>query len=404
MPKKEGGVKLKTFEISQKAQKNGRRKFKVILHEIYPDSVIDESTGTGSQMNKNGITWIRKYCENELNTIKGMSLRCEFLDDERTELCGHGETDIIDGEPIFENAVVIGTFEKGYIEEIVNEEGKTITACIGIGTIDSSCYHNLCVKLDEDIEKGIYPSGSVEIIKKPDENSIQYLGGYVDKGRIPTKFSYSAYALLGVAPADHEAKLVELNETQKEDINKMNEAEIKSLIEETVKAMTDQTSVINQCKADYDQKIAEANTEVKKIVDEKEELQTKSDLIQKALDEAHAELEEKYKEISDLHDELDKLHDELAKAKAKERIEELKFAISNFSDEEKEYAKDEIKAFNDDPISSEINSVVNKIWEGIGKKAKEAAVVSEKNSFKNIEDIFSVVETKTEIDTDTNIF
>ena len=54
---------MKKFEISQKVQKNGRRKFKLILHEIYPDSVIDPITNKGTKMNLNGITWIKDYCE-----------------------------------------------------------------------------------------------------------------------------------------------------------------------------------------------------------------------------------------------------------------------------------------------------------------------------------------------------
>ena len=101
------------------------------------------------------------------------------------------------------------------------------------------------------------------------------------------------------------------------------------------------------------------------------------------------------------------MSDELGKAKAKERVGELNAAIADFTDAEREYAKAEIEAFNADPITSEINSVVNKIWEGIGKKAKEDAVVAEQNAAKNqtsIEDIFSAVETKPAVDTDTNIF
>jgi len=86
----------------------------MILHTIFPDSCVDEVNEVGTEYNLNGLTWIREYCEKALPTIKGMSLRCEFLDEDRTELCGHGYTDIIDGDPIFENAVQIGTFTNGY--------------------------------------------------------------------------------------------------------------------------------------------------------------------------------------------------------------------------------------------------------------------------------------------------
>lgn len=401
---------MKTFEIfseSKKKGQNGRRKFKAILYQIFPDSCVDEEKEVGTQYNKNGITWLREYCEKALPSIKGMSLKCEFLDEERTELCGHGMTDIEDGIAIFENAVVIGTFSEGYIDEVELPNGETITACIGVGEIDSSCYNNLCKKLDEDIANGIYPSGSVEIMRTEDNDGIVYKYGYKDYGRIPTEFIHSGYAILGVTPSDQNAKLVELNETQKEDIDTMNDAEIKALVEQTVTSMMNHTAEINQCKDDCEKQIAELNATLETVTAEKNEAIANSEKIQAALDECRKELAETYKKIDGLYEEMNALSDELGKAKAKERVGELNAAIADFTDAEREYAKAEIEAFNADPITSEINSVVNKIWEGIGKKAKEDAVVAEQNAAKNqtsIEDIFSAVETKPAVDTDTNIF
>lgn len=401
---------MKTFEIfseSKKKGQNGRRKFKAILYQIFPDSCVDEENEVGTQYNKNGITWLREYCEKALPSIKGMSLKCEFLDEERTELCGHGMTDIEDGIAIFENAVVIGTFSEGYIDEVELPNGETITACIGVGEIDSSCYNNLCKKLDEDIANGIYPSGSVEIMRTEDNDGIVYKYGYKDYGRIPTEFIHSGYAILGVTPSDQNAKLVELNETQKEDIDTMNDAEIKALVEQTVSTYTSHITEINECKKECDEKVEELNKCLDKEKAEKNEAIANSEKIQTALDECKKELEEAYKKIDGLYKEMDVLRDELGKAKAKERVGELNAAIASFTDAEKEYAKAEIEAFTADPIASEINSVVNKIWEGIGKKAKEDAVVAEQNAANqrtSVEDIFSAVETKPAADTDTNIF
>lgn len=401
---------MKTFEIfseSKKKGQNGRRKFKAILYQIFPDSCVDEENEVGTQYNKNGITWLREYCEKALPSIKGMSLKCEFLDEERTELCGHGMTDIEDGIAIFENAVVIGTFSEGYIDEVELPNGETITVCIGVGEIDSSCYNNLCKKLDEDIANGIYPSGSVEIMRTEDNDGIVYKYGYKDYGRIPTEFIHSGYAILGVTPSDQNAKLVELNETQKEDIDTMNDAEIKALVEQTVSTYTSHITEINECKKECDEKVEELNKCLDKEKAEKNEAIANSEKIQTALDECKKELEEAYKKIDGLYEEMDVLRDELGKAKAKERVGELNAAIASFTDAEKEYAKAEIEAFTADPIASEINSVVNKIWEGIGKKAKEDAVVAEQNAANqrtSVEDIFSAVETKPAVDTDTNIF
>lgn len=393
---------MKTFELSSRKNKNGRRKFKAILYEIFPDSCIDEKNQVGTEYNENGITWIREYCEKALPSIEGMSLRCEFIDEERTEICGHGATDIKDGLPIFEDADVIGHFTKGYISDIEAEDGTTKTVCIGEGEIDALCYNNFVTKLSEEIANGNAPHGSVEILRTEDNEGIIYKYGYKEKGRIPSVFEHSGYALLGVRPADQTAKILELN-SKKEDSDKMTENEIKNLVVQTVHEMSNHINEINQCKAECDQKIAEANAQIETITAEKNELQASSEAIQKALDEAREELSKKYDEISALHEELEQLRKELGAAKAKERVGEMNAAIASFSEDEKAYAKAEIDAFNADPVSSEINSVVNKIWEGIGKSAKaSASVVVETNAAVNIEDIFGEVETAST--NDTNIF
>lgn len=402
---------MKTFEIfseSKKKGQNGRRKFKIILYKIYPDDCIDEANEVGTEYNLNGITWIKEYCEKALPSIKGMFLRCEFLDEERTELCGHGMTDIIDDVPIFEDATTIGTFTDGYIEEIEDENGEKILVCIGVGEIDSSCYHNLCEKLDENIAKGIFPKGSIEIMRTEDNDGIVYKYGYKDKGRIPTEFIHSGYALLGIAPSDNTAQLLELNE-HKEETNTMDEAKITALIEQTVSVYTNHTSEINECKKECDEKVKELNKCLDKEKTEKNEAIANSEKIQAALDECKKELGETYEKLDALYKEMDALREELGMAKAKERIGELNAAIAQFSNTEKEYAKAEIEAFEAEPVNSEINSVVNKIWEGIGKTAKATAdaekVAAEQNAAKaKIEDIFSVVDTGTTVPEDTNIF
>ena len=395
---------MKIFELSSRKNKNGRRKFKAILYEIFPDSCIDEENEVGTKFNENGITWIREYCEKALPSIKGMSLRCEFLDEDRTELNGHGQTDIQDGLPIFEDAVVIGTFQNGYIGEIEDDNGDIKTVCIGEGEIDALCYSNFVKKLDEDIANGNAPNGSIEILKTDGNDGIVYKYGYKDQGRIPCIFEHSGYALLGVKPADQTAKILELN--SKEDSEKMTELEIKNLVTQTISEVCSHTAEMDKCKEECEQKIAEANALVESVTNEKNELQASSDAIKKALDEARKELEEKYNEISALHEEISELREELGKARAKERVGELNSAIADFSEEEKSYAKNEIDAFNADPVASEINSVVNKIWEGIGKKAKADAQeeIVEINSANGIEDIFSEVSVVASNAEDTNIF
>ena len=390
---------MKIIELSSKQSKNGRRKFKAILHRIFPDDCIVD--GVGTQYNENGITWIREYCENALPTIDGMSLRVEFLDEERTEICGHGETEIVDGLQLFENATVIGTFKKGYIDELeVNGEKQLV--CIAEGEIDEACYKSFVEKLDEDLADGNAPYGSVEIYKTSDNDGIIYKYGYHDYGRVPEKFIYSGFALLGVKPADNSAKLLELNSKNKEEQNNMDEkmlqgfvSDIKQVISETNSKNEELSKTIaelNEAIADKDKTIAELNAS--------------SEELKAALEKAEKDYQEVWKKEDELYNEIKELKAQLAEAQAKERVGEMNSAIADFTDEEKAYAQAEIEAFTADPINCEINSVVNKIWEGIGKKAKEdAKVVAEQNASNNeVDDIFAEVSEINSADEDDSIF
>lgn len=185
----------------------------------------------------------------------------------------------------------------------------------------------------------------------------------------------------------------------------MNENEVKALVVQTVNEVSNHTVELNQCKNEYKKNLAEVNETLTTVTNEKNEAIANSEAIQKALDDCKNELSEAYKKIDDLYAEMDELRDELGKAKAKERIGELSAAIAEFSETERAYAKDEIEAFNEKPIESEINFVVSKIWEGIGKNSKkETNVVSEKNSAKDIEDIFGEIVSAPTANEDTNIF
>lgn len=391
---------MKRFEISSKKSKNGRRKFKAILYTIFPDSCVDEKNQVGTKFNKNGITWIREYCEKALPSIEGMSLRVEFTDEERTEVLGHGETGVVNNQPTYENAVQIGTFTKGYIVDNVETDEGTITACIGEGEIDAQCYHNYVTKLEKDAEQGLFPNGSIEIMHSENNEYIVYKYGFKEEGRIPMDFIHSGYVLLGVTPADDNAKLIELNnKSNKEDLDKMTDVEMKALITQAIEEFSNQTAEMNKCKEECQAKIDE-------VITEKNELVASSAEIQAALDKLQAEYEELDKSYSALYEERNTLKKALGEAKARERIGELNEAISDFSEEERKYAEAEIKAFNDDPMSCEINTVVDKIWREIGKNAKatEQKEVEQNSENVALEDIFSEVIDSADVSEDVNIF
>ncbi len=396
---------MKLFEVSSRKSKNGRRKFKLILHEIYPDSCIDVNNEVGTIYNDNGITWIEEYCQNNLSTVKDMSLRVEFVDEyNRVEILGHGETGIQDGLPLFENADVVGHFTNAYISEIT-ENGETKKVAIGEGYLDEMCYPDFVAKLIEDTANDNAPFGSVEIYRSEDNDGIVYKYGYKEQGRIPTEFIYSGYALLGVRPADKTAKLLEINESNKEE-KTMDENQVKALIGDVVKEAMGVTTEINQAKAEADEKVAAANACVAEKENEISELTSELEATKAELENCKNEKNELSAANETLQSEINTLKEAVATAQKDKKIGELNAAIAEFSADERAYAQAEIDAFNADPIASEINSVVNAILVGIGKEAKKnAAVVAEQNAAKaDVEDIFAEVGAKAASEEDSNIF
>ena len=398
---------MKKFELSNKKAKDGMRDIRIVLHEIYPEESFSEN-GTGSKTNLNGLAWREKWVEMNKDSIIDKSIRVEFLDDDRIETWGHGATDIgPDSIPHFEDATVIGHFKRAEIEDLAFHDGTTRRCLVGYGVVDAMCYPAYVEKLEENLENGEEIHGSVEIIKDTGYETIVYENGYHEDSRTPQIYQYSGYAILSIKEADPSAVLLEINEN-KEEGNQMTAEEIKSLVEQTISELNSQDDTIKQIKAECDAKIAEANEARDAAIAEKNELAANSEKIQSALDEAREEIGKKYEEIEGLYAECDTLRKELGEAKARERIGELNEAISGFSEDEKAYASKEIEAFNTDPMNVEINSVIGKIYEGIGKNAKakaesEAKIVEQNAAQADVEDIFGVVEDPKN-DEDTSIF
>ena len=192
---------------------------------------------------------------------------------------------------------------------------------------------------------------------------IQYLNGKFEQGRIPTAFEYSGYALLGVRPADQSAVILEFNNNKESEEKQMDE--IKTLLAELaakVDKTAEQEKVIEQN--------ASAVTELSASI---EQLKATLEVVES---ERNA-LDLKYQE---LWQEAEGLRVLISVEKAKARVGELNAALADYTDEQKEYAKDAIAAFEADPMNEEINSIVDKILAGIGKKAIEDAKVAEQNA------------------------
>lgn len=76
----------------------GRRKIKMVLHEIYSDR---------THWNRNGITYLEQYTRDNADSVKGMPLCAEFLDDDKDVPYGHGLTGHIKNMPVFEDSVQV---------------------------------------------------------------------------------------------------------------------------------------------------------------------------------------------------------------------------------------------------------------------------------------------------------
>lgn len=393
------------FELSSKKHKNGRRPFKASLYELQPPECVVDDVGT--KYNKNGITFLEEYASQALDSIKDMSVRVEFIDDERTMILAHGDTGVSDdGLPLFNNATTIGHFIKGYITDITLN-GETKRCVCGDGYLDEMAYQPFIQSLETQLNNGNSVDGSIEIYRTDNNDAIVYKKGWLEKGRIPTEYIHSGWDMV-INPADTSSTLLELNnsKTNKED-KILDEKELKELIQSTI-------SETNSKNDELTAKIAELNsiiTDKDSVIAEKEEkiveLNATVEQVQKALDDLKKEHESYWAE-------RDALEKELGELKAKARIGELNSAIEGFSDEEKKYAESEINSFNEKPLEGNIDSIVSKIYAGIGqasKKASDEARVAEQNSAKEnkdneVVDIFSEMcsaEQDNE-DEDVNIF
>lgn len=393
---------MKLFEINNKQEKKtGYKRFKLILAEIYDKSCIVDETGT--KYNDNGITWIDEYVENVKDTLIGSSVTVEFADDSKADILGHGETgQYKDGVPLLSNATTIGHFDKAYIDEVTDDDGETKKVFVGEGTLDYMRYSDCIDLLSEKLSNNETIYGSVEIVRTENNPALVYLYGYKDIGRIPTEFEFSGYALLGcgVQPSDHTASLLELNNKK----NK-NEEEIITMDEKTLGMITDSIkATISECNSkneEFESKITDLNSALEIKTNENNDLSDKIEKLRKAIQDMETERESFYAE-------RDALEKELGTLKAEKRLAEMNAALVNFTDEQKEYAKAEIEAFNADPIKSEINSITAKIYEGIGKatiasEAEKAKIIAEQNS-KKIDIFADVDDTSTNSNDDGSIY
>lgn len=374
------------FEISSESKIAGRRPIKVILHEIFPDDTTWQS---------NGISWNETYVLNNLHSVSGMSIVVEFLTDERDIPYAHGMTEIrsTDNLPLFEDATMVGHFDRAYVDD-VEIEGVTKRVLIAEGTLDEMRYPKFVAWLREHMESGVV-KGSVEIVGKAEHDGhIIYSGGWKEQGRVPQIYDYSGYAILSVTPADEAAIVMELNNKkgQKEDSD-MDEKMKNDLMAVISGAMTETNAKWDQYWAQVNAKEAEISqlqadikakeAEIAQLRADYEKENAARILAEEGLTEANSAKEAAEASLAEANAKIAQLEGESAKA-------ELNAALAPYSEEQRAIAKDDIEAFNANPGSVEINTIVGKICTEMVRVSREAHT-AETNAASNI-DVFGMTD------------
>lgn len=351
---------MSILEMGSEKFKGGRRYIRLALLTIHDEG----------ETNLNGIHWSEQNVLANLDSIKSMPICAEFTDSTKEVPLGHGYTEqIIDdngySQPIFENSEVVGVVESASIETINDKR-----VLVGEGYLYNQRYPKF-VKWVKDNIDGL--KSSIEIVgTESNDNHIIYEGEATQSYRAPRVFSFSGSAILSVQEADPNASVLEAaslhNNTEESEDKTMDEKTI-SLIADAVKNAVTETNAKN---AEYEQTITELNQTIA-------ERESKIAELNSEIEKVQAELADAKNVAETCTAEKENLEKEIATAKTEKAIGELNAAIASFTDEQKAFAQAEIDAFNADPLNSEINSVVDKIYAGIGKKSMEQPV-AETNS------------------------
>lgn len=197
----------------------GRRRIKVVLHEVYSDR---------QHWNRNGITYLEQYTRDNADSVKGMPLCAEFLDDDKEVPYGHGLTGQLRNMPVFEDSVQVGAFEDWSIEDI-EIEGEMRRCLCAIGYINESRYPNFVKWLENQLENGSPVYGSVEMTgTKDNDGEIIYEDGWKERGRVPMIYSYIGHCLISIAPADDAALMLSFDMARDEFDDVFSEEKVES--------------------------------------------------------------------------------------------------------------------------------------------------------------------------------
>lgn len=361
------------LELSAEDIKTGQRKIKIVLHEIYESE---------SLWNKNGITWLNPYVEQQIKTAIGTPFVAEFFDSEQDMPVGHGKQLIVDGNLLFENSTVVGLINDAYVER-VDVNGKSILAAVAEGVLYANRYPHFVSWIEQQQAQGRLIESSVEIAKSPGNTYVTYRDGYKETGRIPVDYEYIGHAILGITPADDNAVLLELNSQKKGDLL------MKEQIEALQKLADERLLEINELQA----KVKEADEKVAAKDDELKEKDAQAEAKDKEKEEEMNALVLKVKELEGTATELNTAKEVVEaelntykEAEAAQQLEELKAEFNSktaiYSEEEKATAEAEINAFVEAPSVELMSAAIHKLDSTVAQ-AILAARTTELNSKKS---------------------
>jgi predicted nucleic acid-binding Zn-ribbon protein len=370
-------MKNSILEINQSKKVAGRTNVKWVVLELHDSH---------EQFNKNGITWLEEFVQANIDSIKGMPICAEFLDDwQKDEPFGHGFSETKDGKPLFEYSVVVGSTENGYIDTVeVNGEQKKVL--IAEGYLYNQRYPKFVQWLKSEMYDDKQPDTSVEICAKDGYDYIVYNDGWKEKGRVPKIFDFSGSAILGIEPADDSAVLLELNAKIKKEDKKM--ADNKETILELNNKLDQKSTEINELKnsiKDKDSELEKVQGELNSKQEELGALVDKNKEVEKELNEVKTSKEDLEKELNSLKEFKKEVEDEKLKV-------ELNQKLSSYTEDEQKLVEDKVNEFNEAPSQEKMDAIVNEINSEIAKAIlaeRQKQVKSEKNN-KN-DDIFSDV-------------
>lgn len=374
------------YEISSENKIAGRRPIKVVLHEIFPDN---------TRWQENGISWKEEYVQANLHSVVGMSIVAEFLTEDRDVPYNHGMTDVREEDklPLFEDATMVGHFDKAYVDD-VEIGGVTKHCLVAEGTLDEMRYPKFVAWLRENMADSVV-KGSVEIVGKPEHDGyIIYSGGWKEEGRVPQYYDYSGYAILSVKPADEAAIVMELNNKKldKED-GTMDEktknelmaavtgavSEVNSKWEEYWAKVDTLLAEISQLKAD----IAQKEADIKQLQADYDKETAAKEAAEAGLTEANAAKEAAEASLVEANAKITEMQNAAA-------VAELNAALAPYTEEQRAVAKEDIDAFNSNPGSVEINSIVGKICTAMVQAVRESQI-AETNAASQI-DVFGMTD------------